>query len=106
MANIAYFSFKNLLLGLAESIQGFVLETKEEEPIFDSSNTDSTRARFRVSVNDLKVISSALLYYKKFLLKRKDFDKAEAVAQVDERIYQLILSLDQELEAAAETIAA
>ncbi|NJO00280.1 MAG: hypothetical protein HC880_00185 [Bacteroidia bacterium] len=55
-----------------------------------------SRARFKVSVNDLKVISSALLYYKKFLIKKKDFDKAEVVAEVDDRIYRLILALEKE----------
>lgn len=99
MPKVAYFSLAKLIGKVVNAFQ----EYRPERSLYalpDSSLSASedgqARARFKVSVNDLKVISSALLYYKKFLIKKKDFDKAEVVAEVDDRIYRLILALEKE----------
>lgn len=82
---LVFFQDRNTDVSLSASTQEHF---QEEQPM--------SRARFQVSVNDLKVISSALLHFKKFLVKRKDLDRAEVVGEVDNRIYQLIIDLENQ----------
>lgn len=100
MPTITYFSFKKLYDRVIQAFREYMPEDEAtQKTLFDAeSEEDQARAKFKVSVNDLKVISSALLYYKKFLMKRKDFEKAEVVTEVDDRIYRLILSLEKQAE--------
>jgi GTPase involved in cell partitioning and DNA repair len=66
------------------------------------------QSRFKVSLNDLKMISSALLFYKKSLLKKNELLKVNKVATLDNRLYQLIVDLEQKQlqKQASETISA
>lgn len=98
MPTITYFSLKKLYIRVVQTFREFIAEERATQSPILEDQEDQTRAKFKVSVNDLKVISSALLYYKKFLVKRKDFEKAEVVTEVDDRIYRLILSLEKEAE--------
>lgn len=100
MLKISYTSAKEFLYNIIQAFREYVPENRSDDQVTEDSedfyiHEDSDRAKFRVSINDLKIISSSLLYYKKFLMQRKDFTKAEAVAEVDDRIYQLILALDK-----------
>ncbi len=114
MSKIAYISVRKLFKNIVAAFQEYAPEPSTSgADASPESSEESDRAKFKVSVNDLKIISSALLYYKKFLLKRKDYSKAETVAIVDDRIYQLILELEkqkqvleQELSAQEEQVAA
>jgi hypothetical protein len=54
------------------------------------------RTKLRVSLQDLKIISSALLHLKKLLLKKEETSRANEVAELDQRIYELIQELEQE----------
>ena len=63
----------------------------ELEQIFEDEDEQS---KFKVSLNDLKIISSALLFYKKSLLKKNELVKADRVAALDNRLYQLIVDLE------------
>lgn len=106
MPKITYFSIKKLLNKIIDAFQEYTPEKAEVSKALPDPKIgpveEETRAKFKVSVNDLKIISSALLYYKKFLIKKKDFEKAETVGRVDDRIYQLILSLEREIESIEE----
>ncbi|MEO1653237.1 MAG: hypothetical protein AAFU64_06810 [Bacteroidota bacterium] len=101
MTRISHFSLRRFFKNMLEAFQEYI---PEKSPHFEREEgqeemlvkEEKSRASFKVSVNDLKVISSALLHYKKFLMKRKDYHRAEAVNQVDERIYQLILFLEKQ----------
>jgi hypothetical protein len=73
-----------------------VLETPASQSRFSHLRDDTKRTKVRISMNDLKVISSALLHLKKTLLNKKDFEKADIVSEVDDRIYQLIVELEKE----------
>ena len=100
MLKITYTSAKEFLYTIVQAFREYTPESRSDQEATDDSeglyiHEDSVRAKFRVSVNDLKIISSALLHYKKFLMKRKDYEKAETVGEVDERIYQLILNLEK-----------
>lgn len=114
MLKISYTSAKEFLYAIVQAFRDYAPVNSSEAQVTEDSEDfyvqeNSVRAKFRVSTNDLKVISSALLYYKKFLMQRKDFAKAEAVAEVDDRIYQLILELEKNKEknpAEAEQVAA
>lgn len=106
MSRLAYISFSKFAQLVVNTFEGYLPQptsTQSSFPLEDVQD-NSPRARFQVSTNDLKIISSALLHYKKFLNKRKDFDKAEAVAEVDNRIYNLILGLEKESSIAAENL--
>jgi len=101
MLNTSFTSVKALFYTLIQAFRAEMPESKLNQEVTEDSeglyiHEDSVRAKFKVSVNDLKIISSALLHYKKFLLKRKDFSKAETVGEVDDRIYQLILDLERD----------
>lgn len=93
MATLSYISVKKFFQKMAEAFQ--MSEQKEEANNEEEGNPSN---KVRVSVNDLKVISSALLHFKKFLLKKKDMERAKVVNEVDERIYQLILAIEKERE--------
>lgn len=74
--------------------QTWLSSTQADEAVEE----ENTGKRVRVSVEDLKVISSALLHFKKHLLQRKELDRARRVAEVDERIYQMIRQIEQTRE--------
>ena len=54
------------------------------------------QARFKVSLYDLKLISNALLCYKKHLLNKQEETKASEVHEIDQDLYQLILNIERE----------
>ena len=110
-----YIVFQNVLKFIYQTVQFFqeLLPEKREHGHLqasyhetESEPWDNHRARFRVSLNDLKVISSALLHFKKYLLAKKDMERAEKVAEVDAQIYNLILRLEREMEEEHEQVAA
>lgn len=102
MPTLAYFSLSKFVNLISRAFQENASDgpSKIQSSEFEGDQESTPRARAQVSVNDLKIISSALLHYKKFLNKRKDFAKADTVAEVDDRIYKLILNLEKEKEVA------
>ncbi len=53
------------------------------------------KTKLNVTVDDLKVISTALLHYKRNLAKIGESKKAENVGAIDKKFYDLILQLSE-----------
>lgn len=100
MAALNYLSVKNFLLNLKRISQNFWEEwnaTSTQTALKpESIHHPSPRAKLRVSLSELKVISSALLYFKKGLVKNNHLSRAEEVAMIDQKIYDLIQELEAE----------
>lgn len=92
MASFTHIPFRNFLHNVLSSFQETSNENMEEDSVVEAE----TNKKFQVSKQDLKLISSALLFYKKNLLKQNQLEKAKRVSDVDNRIYQLIIDLEQE----------
>ncbi len=56
------------------------------------------RSKLNISLEDLKIISTALLYYKRNLAKMGEMERASDVARIDEKFYQLISLLEAQQE--------
>jgi hypothetical protein len=100
MAALTYLSVKKFLVNLRKASQNFWEEwnavTTADAVTARPINAPSPRAKLRVSLNELKVISSALLHFKKGLIKNNHLQRAEEVALIDEKIYDLIQELEAE----------
>jgi hypothetical protein len=53
---------------------------------------DKEKVKFNVSLRDLKVISTALMHYHKYLQAKGQTAQAEEVAEVDKKFYEFISS--------------
>lgn len=67
----------------SEEVQAPMLE--QPEPV---------KSKLNINLNDLKVISTALLHYRRSLSKQGDLEKAEGVARIDKQFYELIQALE------------
>lgn len=74
-----------------------VIENKEEtsEQIIPEKNTSKTNSKFNISLEDLKTISTALDYFKKFLIKKGQKTRAKEVEDIDERLYHFIMKMEE-----------
>lgn len=59
------------------------------------TDVSKTNAKFNISLEDLKTISTALDYFKKFLLKKGQKNRAEEVEDIDERLYHFIMKMEE-----------
>ncbi len=98
MLNITYISIKKFAQKVVFAFREHLLEVVPTEQQGTESLQADTPEKVKVSLNDLKIISSALLHFKKVLLKKNDTARAQAVSEVDERIYHLILAIEQARE--------
>lgn len=104
MAVLTYHSVKRLYHNLVQVFRDFLHQNSPviapSIPSPDLRGLEETprvqRAKLRVSLQDLKIISSALLHLKKLLLKKEEIARANEVAELDQRIYDLIQELEQE----------
>lgn len=58
---------------------------EQEEPL---------KSKLNINLNDLKVISTALLHYRRSLSKQGDLDRAEGVGRIDKQFFELIQALE------------
>jgi len=103
MTNTGYFSFRQVWRSLWLALQ--VPETQSEANSAQDE-AEGTRGKVQISLHDLKIISSALLHFKRSLIKQKHEERAREVADIDNRIYQLIVNLEREKSYNEEEIAA
>lgn len=96
MPSFTYTSLKKFARQVGIAFRENILRESNQNSKVGHANTDIDKVR--VSLNDLKIISSALLHFKKILLKKNELTRAKAVAEVDERIYQLIMNIEHERE--------
>ncbi len=52
------------------------------------------RAPLHLNLDELKIISTALLHYRRRLAKRGELDDAVEVIEMDQRVYQQVLLLE------------
>ncbi|NJO00263.1 MAG: hypothetical protein HC880_00100 [Bacteroidia bacterium] len=57
----------------------------------------ATKSRLSVSLEDLKVISTALLHYKRSLAKMGEMERAEGVSKIDRKFYEMIVVMETQL---------
>ncbi|EAY27805.1 hypothetical protein [Microscilla marina] len=61
--------------------------------------------KLSVSKDDVKIISAALIHYKKFLARKKQLDKAEEVGDVDKKFMAFIQALEGTTTQTTKTVA-
>ncbi|TAE75142.1 MAG: hypothetical protein EAZ85_02915 [Bacteroidetes bacterium] len=104
MASVTFFSPKSFLFKIADMFQKPAKQNWEmpaDETFVNADNenvtsTTNTKAKSKLNVNlsDLKLISTALLQYRRTLAKQGLGEKAEDVARIDRQFYELISNLE------------
>ncbi|GAB4402233.1 MAG: hypothetical protein OHK0053_26020 [Microscillaceae bacterium] len=56
-------------------------------------------SRLNISLQDLKIISTALLHYRRSLARMGEQDRAQGVAEIDRRFYEIINQLEAQVQA-------
>lgn len=72
-------SLRDLFVG--REVQNLALEQGKKAPL-------------HLNLDELKIISTALLHYRRRLAKRGELDDAVEVIEMDQRIYQQVLLLE------------
>ncbi len=67
--------------------------TAEPEAI-EEAQPEQMKSKLNINLDDLKVISTALLHYRRNLSKQGDLERAEGVARIDKQFYDLIQNLE------------
>lgn len=86
---------------LTFAFRAFKISHKNLESSMDDADN---QAKFKLSAQDLKVVSSALLHYKRFLMQRNEIEKSKKVAELDNRLYQFIVDLENQMLANKEAL--
>jgi len=60
---------------------------------------EAVKSKLNINLEDLKVISTALLHYRRNLSKQGDLEKAEGVERIDKQFYDLIQALETRIAA-------
>lgn len=66
-----------------------IMAKKEEEEVYPSPTS-----KMNVTLQDLKTISTALLHYRRSLARLGEEDRAQKVATIDKKFYELINQLE------------
>lgn len=112
MASISLTTPKSILVKLVDAFQqGIAVRNAQEaseinkEPQLEETKEITPKplpkSRLNISVDDLKTISTALLHYKRSLARMGEMERAEGVAKIDNKFYDLILALDRTVESSA-----
>jgi hypothetical protein len=122
MAGISLISSKSVLLKLADMFQtrsinvgqsdthpknvdeyndGYSDELVEDttiqhHPTSHKKSEEFQKSKLNITLGDLKIISTALLQYKRSLSKIGELQRAEGVGQIDKKFYELILNLESQ----------
>lgn len=104
MASVTFFSPKSFLFRIADMFQRPTTKQTWDMPTEDNFvsneiiNTSvaqpKTKSKLNVNLSDLKLISTALLQYRRSLAKQGLGEKAEDVARIDRQFYELISDLE------------
>lgn len=97
------FSPKSFLIKIADMFQGRETMAETEESNVRTLPTEQenmplmqaqSKSRLSISMDELKVISTALLQYRRNLAKVGEMDRANNVGQIDKKIYELIQGIE------------
>jgi|GEM_PF-3030933 hypothetical protein len=102
MASISIISPKAFFIRIADVFQKGITTApplpkfveKTEREVFA---TPSPSKKMNITLHDLKTISTALLHYRRSLARLGEEDRAESVAQIDKKFYELINQLEVNL---------
>jgi hypothetical protein len=108
MQTLSFVTPKFILTRLVDMFQkpdAVAAQTTEETHAYQTSSESlashtrgeslASKTKLNVTVDDLKVISTALLHYKRNLAKLGEMQKAENVGQIDKKFYDLITQLSE-----------
>jgi hypothetical protein len=70
------------------------LENELREEVREEVQPEPMKSKLNINLNDLKVISTALLHYRRSLSKQGDMEKAEGVERIDKQFFELIQALE------------
>jgi hypothetical protein len=70
------------------------LENEFREEVREQEQPEPMKSKLNINLNDLKVISTALLHYRRSLSKQGDMEKADGVERIDRQFYELIQALE------------
>ena len=113
MTTSTLLSPKSILLKIADMFQGresIAPGNKYQERSTNSTNPTFLRAdspakpKLNVTLDDLKIISTALLYYRRNLARMGEMDRADGVGVIDKKFYEIISHLEEQLEDPEEVI--
>ncbi len=65
-----------------------------QEEAHEYAQPEPMKSKLNINLDDLKVISTALLHYRRNLSKQGDIERAEGVGRIDKQFYELIQSLE------------
>lgn len=103
MATVSFISPKVMFNKLAEAIYTPVKQAPQKQATFNKQMTTKSSQgqpkptlgnKLNVSIDDVKIISASLIYYKKFLARKKEMEKAEEVGEVDKKFMEFIQALE------------
>lgn len=97
MATLSLISPKSLLLRITDIFQKphqITENTSNTTQVLQTQYSTPAKSRLNVSLDDLKVISTALLHYKRNLAKMGEMERAEDVGTIDKKFYDLIQTLE------------
>lgn len=109
MQTLSFVSPKSILNRLADMFQkptALAAQPEEATHPYQASHDDleahargeklaTPKTKLNVTVEDLKIISTALLHYKRNLAKLGEMKKADNVGTIDKKFYELITQLSE-----------
>ena len=98
MTALTFASPRNFFTKIADFFQPLkTMETASSNPDIieeEIATQEHTKSKLNITLDDLKVISTALLHYRRNLSKQGDNQKAEGVERIDKQFYELIQVLE------------
>lgn len=98
MASISSISPKLLLVKMADMFQNRPPISNNEPEEETIQTPEEPKNKLNISLDDLKIISTALLQYKRTLAKKGENKRVEEVSLIDQKCYHLILGLESHLQ--------
>lgn len=102
MATLTFSSTKSFFTKLTDIFQKrevapVAMQTSykaEKAETLEEAQPEPLKSKLNINLNDLKVISTALLHYRRSLSKQGDMEKAEGVERIDKQFFELIQALE------------
>jgi hypothetical protein len=105
MATLAFISPKSILVRIADIFQRreanvpnreFQVRKATHLNTEDVRSQNGFKSKLNINLEDLKLISTSLLHYRRNLTKLGETDRAEAVTKIDKQFYELITEFENQ----------
>jgi hypothetical protein len=97
------FTFPKSLFGrVADVLQGNRVAPEAAEPLGFENDEEfaekpaTHKSKLNMTLDDLKMVSTALLYYRRNLSKKGEAERAEGVARIDEQFFRVINEMENQ----------